>query len=201
MTTYNSYEEAKIANPESEIFKSPGVPKAFTARPNSQLWFKCNPADHCMTIEKFLADGHKFAEGDLIFNSHPSPSVDCIRDEDLVDYNEFDEEDDDKRYILRAAALETKEPKRTKESTAIDTLERLGYEWKGGELWKPPIGEAPSYLLPKRTKVDKINHKASEYPNGSECKVSAILTLIESEFGSGALFAVADVLSGYGDKD
>ena len=31
-------------------------------------------------------------------------------------------------------------------TSAIDTLERLGYEWKGGELWKPPIGKTPDLI-------------------------------------------------------
>lgn len=35
---------------------------------------------------------------------------------------------------------------RTKESTAVETLERMGYEWKGGELWKSPLGKKPGYL-------------------------------------------------------
>ena len=35
---------------------------------------------------------------------------------------------------------------RTKESTAVDTLEKMGYSWNGGELWKPPIGKVPYYI-------------------------------------------------------
>ncbi|AUR87532.1 hypothetical protein NVP1101O_121 [Vibrio phage 1.101.O._10N.261.45.C6] len=47
-------------------------------------------------------------------------------------------------------------PNRTKESTAVETLERMGYEWKGGELWKPPVGIAPDYIKPKRTNVEYV---------------------------------------------
>jgi hypothetical protein len=35
---------------------------------------------------------------------------------------------------------------RTLASTAVKTLESLGYAWNGGELWKPPIGKAPAYV-------------------------------------------------------
>ena len=35
---------------------------------------------------------------------------------------------------------------RTAESSAVKTLESLGYVWNGGELWRPPIGKAPSYI-------------------------------------------------------
>jgi hypothetical protein len=116
MTTYNSYEAAKIANPDSEIWASKlarcGRDNIFGTKVSlaelTNNYFKCNPADHCMTVEKFLADGNKFVEGDVIFNTYPRPTVDFICDADLNNYNELDEEDDDKRYILRAAALEEK---------------------------------------------------------------------------------------------
>lgn len=39
-------------------------------------------------------------------------------------------------------------PKRTEQSTAVETLRRMGYEWKGGALWKPPLGEVPKYVRP-----------------------------------------------------
>ena len=47
-------------------------------------------------------------------------------------------------------------PKRTLESSAIETLQSLGYEWKGGELWKPPVGVAPGYLKPKRMREEYV---------------------------------------------
>lgn len=30
---------------------------------------------------------------------------------------------------------------------AIKTLEGMGYTYRGGEMWKPPIGNAPSYMV------------------------------------------------------
>jgi hypothetical protein len=41
----------------------------------------------------------------------------------------------------------------TTEQSAIKTLEKLGYTWQGGELWKPPLGANPSPLL---TKIDQL---------------------------------------------
>jgi hypothetical protein len=39
----------------------------------------------------------------------------------------------------------------TRESAAEDTLKRLGYEWRGGELWAPPVGKRPDFNL-----IDKL---------------------------------------------
>ena len=120
MTTFDSYAAAKIANPNSEIVTTcdswtggdelKGKFEALNSDPREthlvehERWVICNPADHCQTVEKFLADGHKFVEGDI-----------CLRDdgdvitvtESVLDWNVKDELDG-KRFILRAAALEEK---------------------------------------------------------------------------------------------
>ena len=74
-----------------------------------------------MTVEKFLADGHKFVDGDV--------ELDRIGDVETVGnwlsaavVNDKCPNDDG-RFILRAAALEAKEPKRTKEG-----YEKLNFE-------------------------------------------------------------------------
>lgn len=41
--------------------------------------------------------------------------------------------------------------------------------------------------------------KAKEYPNGEDDALSEILVLVERKYGSGALFAVADLLERYAD--
>ncbi len=122
MTTYNSYEAAKIANPDSDIYVLSrktalmvGKFQAINDAPTSHFasgWTKCNPADHCMTVERFLADGHKFVEGDIYLNSN-GRTLGVVN---IPDYNNERSTIDCGLYILRAAALETKEPKRTKES-------------------------------------------------------------------------------------
>lgn len=68
MNTYNTYQEAKIANPEYAIFEYLGkfgtdkdIIDAFDI--HSVAMKECNPADYCMTVEQFLKDGHKFVGG------------------------------------------------------------------------------------------------------------------------------------------
>ncbi len=117
MTTYNTYQEAKVANPDKEIIRFDKQDE-FKAVGNDELsaylttWTKCNPADHCMTVEKFLADGYELRENDLILNS--VGSVICMDyPSSLGDFGVLNI-CSEKEHILRAAALETKEPKRTK---------------------------------------------------------------------------------------
>ena len=33
-----------------------------------------------------------------------------------------------------------------KATAAVKTVEQLGYTYEGGQLWKPPLGEAPAYI-------------------------------------------------------
>jgi hypothetical protein len=40
-----------------------------------------------------------------------------------------------------------------KQIAAGRTLEKLGYTWQGGELWKPPLGANPSPLLTRITQL------------------------------------------------
>lgn len=104
MITYNSYEAAKIANPTAIIYKASSGSYATNEVFNPELCtvIECNPADHCMTVEKFLADGHKFVEGDVCLR-HDGDVITVT--ESVQDWNMKDDLDD-KRYILRAAALE-----------------------------------------------------------------------------------------------
>lgn len=120
MTTYNSYEAAKIANPESEICKLASGYIA-TNEPQGVSVHKCNPADYCMTVEKFLADGHKFVEGDIVIDDGEVAVIDC--EFECTVYNDPDE-GDSFIYILRAAALEER------------PIEKI--EWDGEGL--PPVG-------------------------------------------------------------
>ena len=131
MTTYNSYEEAKIANPESEIvtetqksieeFSSikrfhPVIENDFFTSGYEYIYNKgssprvhdgyfevCNPADHCMTVEEFLKAGHKFVNGDIyMYSDGLIETVDSAIKSNKINMG------DSSRYILRAAALENK---------------------------------------------------------------------------------------------
>ena len=138
MTTYNTYQEAKIANPDCDIAEITekailefGEKHVFEALVKSSdwesgyafvdnfnesprikdgYWKLCYPADHCMTVEKFLADGHKFVEGDLILDEGVTWTVSDKVNSDTYIYtvksSNKPDIDDSQRYILRAAALE-----------------------------------------------------------------------------------------------
>ena len=106
MTTYNSYEAAKINNPDQDIYKYGDTyrPKSSPCKPN-EWWVKCNPADHCMTNNEFIEKGYRVIIGDIVLDD---TKVVTISDHnDLETYNTI-VECDDTTYILRAAALENK---------------------------------------------------------------------------------------------
>ena len=122
MTTYNSYEEAKIANPESEIVTTgpnweynPALKWKFEKLVEDDgevdahaledsAWVKCNPADHCMTVEKFLKAGHKGINGDSYLDDGGTLMTLGVD----ISSRAFNEKGslDHKMHILRAAALE-----------------------------------------------------------------------------------------------
>ena len=132
MTTYNTYQEAKIANPEGEVYSDGSM--FFTSAVKIFMYdsVKCNPADHCMTVEKFLSDGNKFIEGDLIINTFGN--VNKIRDDEEL-RNELVTENNNSRYILRAAALENIPTETPEEKEVLDGIESAGeVEWKSGDI-------------------------------------------------------------------
>ena len=136
MTTYNTYQEAKIENPNKEIIRFDKQDE-FKAVSDDELsaylttWTKCDPADHCMTVERFLADGHKFVKGDAVLDVGDV----CLIESgfDLGAYNDpYD--GDSKIFILRAAALENIPTETPEEKEVLDGIESAGeVEWKNGD--------------------------------------------------------------------
>ncbi|WAP91218.1 hypothetical protein [Vibrio phage vB_VviC_ZQ26] len=141
MTTYNTYQEAKIANPECEIYQLErnglfahcGHHKAELVRfiEFDSAGIKCNPADYCMTVERFLADGNKLEFTDIIACSNGS----------VVSVANWIMDGVSKYYILRAAALEEEEPELTKDdspqgilSAISNRLHNIGCEHQYSEL-------------------------------------------------------------------
>jgi hypothetical protein len=142
MTTYNSYETARIANSERAIYK---IGDNFTE--SSELLGRplqpCNPADYCMTVERFLADGHKFVEGDVYLNIQGGIRV-VNSNKDWIDVLNGKSAMDNKRFILRAVALEEKPSEKV--------------EWDGDGL--PPVGVECEYAF-----------IGGDYSEWFECKV------------------------------
>ena len=146
MTTYNSYAAAKIANPEFAIFERGGLfgtdgDMVDHFDLNMRNYNECNPADHCMTVERFLADGHKFVEGDICLR-HDGDVITIT--ESIPDWNvKFS--GDDHRFILSAAALEEK-PKRMREEYVKVEFEKLSdaaLAVDGGDIQFNKYGNQP----------------------------------------------------------
>lgn len=71
----------------------------------------------------------------------------------------------DPRFVDVSAVISSKAV------SAVRTLEHLKYTWEGGEQWKPPIGQPPSYITRTRIGHDVLPPqllvmpgKKSEYP-------------------------------------
>lgn len=141
MTTYNSYEAAKIANNPSDIYKLDNgefVTGGWVEHRNydGHTFTLCKPADHCMTLGE-LRDSHGGEQaGDLILG-YSSGSVRAIKDID-AETRSFDCE----CFVLRAAALEN-QMNIDKVETQTEHQEEMSafsgeVEWNGEGL--PPVG-------------------------------------------------------------
>lgn len=103
MNTHKTYQEAKIANPNEDVcINGLGL---FKSGNEEMGWFKCDAANHCMTVEQFLKNGYKFVVGDVCINKEYGVEV-------ISKPSSWNapSETDNLRYVLRAAALE-KQPR------------------------------------------------------------------------------------------
>lgn len=113
MTTYKSYAEAKIDNPDSEIVTTGKYwswhysgqrvgtfEKQGSHTISEDEWVICNPADHCSSLKEFLEAGFKLVEGDKFIGV--SGNVISVKN-----YNESNiiNDIDVNRYILSASTL------------------------------------------------------------------------------------------------
>lgn len=101
---YKTYAEAKIANPDSDIFTNDKDFKAAKDAPTSHFlngWAICNPVDYCMTLEDFIGKGFKLVVGDKIITI--GGDVLEIKNKNTGYNDNF--KDDHKRYILSASTL------------------------------------------------------------------------------------------------
>ena len=103
MTTYKTYQEAKIANPESVIYEFEGCFSVFKGIGSKE----CNPADYLPIKEQFSKAGHKLNNGDLFIVEDKVCELGKFRHSRVWHYAP------DGSLILRAAALE-KPQSRTK---------------------------------------------------------------------------------------
>lgn len=107
MTTYKSYAECKIANPDSEIYcamisnDGRGIyGKLIDINMVTKSHYLCNPADYCSSVKEFLEAGFKLDEGDRFIGiDGVVVSVSNSNSSNIPNYSNAN------RYILSAAAL------------------------------------------------------------------------------------------------
>ncbi|AUS01641.1 hypothetical protein NVP1287O_68 [Vibrio phage 1.287.O._10N.286.55.C7] len=112
MTTYNTYQAAKIAMPLACIIHNTedgyffGMPSREGTTLSDDGCIFAEPQDYCMTVEKFLSDGYKFVEGDLILGCGDR----VIKVDGSIQLWNSPEDADARNFILSAAALEEDKP-------------------------------------------------------------------------------------------
>jgi hypothetical protein len=97
--------------------------------------------------------GHYYTKYMFFRNIGSFPSERCYYDSDTNIYSEWELSYIDislvipiEQYFDDLYERVGLKPNRTLESSAIETLTRLGYTWAGGELWKPPICKKPIFM-------------------------------------------------------
>lgn len=124
MKTYNTYQEAKINNPDSEIVTTApnwDANAEFVGKfealardgrgahylDDDTAWVICNPADYCMSVKDFILAGNKFKAGDLVLESTVKT---MISDHVASEWNNSYHYIGDCAYVLRAKALDELNP-------------------------------------------------------------------------------------------
>lgn len=158
MKVYNSYQEAKIANQEKDIFSLQGKYTCGgdeSLHPDSQgcHWNPCKPSEHLISVKEFFDKGHSFLIGDCFINQHGEVIEVGKRYEGEIvimpdEANYRIPGSDEHCYILRACAMEI--PTQThEEKEALDMIDTTSkrveslakgdvVEWDGEDL--PPVG-------------------------------------------------------------
>lgn len=120
MNAHNTYQEAKIDNPSSEIYTDGQI---FFTEDRARFYYdkrKCNPADYCMTTKEFTNKGFKSSNGDIYLTS--KGLVVNVDFEFALDINKHTLFCSDKSFILHASSLEQIETPEEKE--AFDVIEK-----------------------------------------------------------------------------
>tara|TARA_B100001105_G_scaffold124157_1_gene99519 strand:- start:3134 stop:3952 length:819 start_codon:yes stop_codon:yes gene_type:complete len=115
MTTYNSFEAAKIANPEEDIYKLEDgsfATGSWLQKSNfgEYTFTLCHAKDYCMSLEEFRDSDKKFIAGDYFLSV--SGRVVLIVEDDVSIANRMTSVEG-QRFVLCAAALEEKEKPKT----------------------------------------------------------------------------------------
>lgn len=148
MKTYNTYQEAKIANPDYAIYGNSipvfGVKREMEFMDHS--FYYCEPCEYCITVKKFLDYGLFFDVGDMWIDYDGEVMTVSSKNVDAVN---LPHHMDDKRYVLKSINLKVEIPTEAQEErevldiidTAPKQVESLannsefpnGSEWKNGD--------------------------------------------------------------------
>ena len=147
MNTYPTYQAAKIANPDSGIYKLGGK---FTTNSSSEFGHSlqpANPADYCMKGEDFFSKGIKLSVGDSIIESNGNIAIELTECGAKI----LNSHQDSVAFIIKSEAIEldniakknfehhkkepTIEPKYRYEKVT-DSIFQLKEEFERGELFE-----------------------------------------------------------------
>lgn len=103
---YKTYQEAKIANPDSEVYYSAaqrlGDKGFFSTKENATgFHYKCKLEDHCISLESFLDSGNRIVKGDIIADKEGK--VITVKAENVVN---MPMKTDCEVYVIKAKALD-----------------------------------------------------------------------------------------------
>ncbi len=105
MSTYKTFADCKLANPDDSVFTSTLVEGSFCQYKDHIHTVECNPADYLMSMGEFLGKEFKLAQGDFYIDV--DGCVYCVKDLNDVDDINNEASSDRFRYILKAKALES----------------------------------------------------------------------------------------------
>ncbi|AUR81538.1 hypothetical protein NVP1007O_72 [Vibrio phage 1.007.O._10N.261.55.F9] len=140
MTTYNTYQEAKIANNPSAIYKLDNgefVTGGWIEYRNygKHTFELCDPADYCMSMLMFYEIGLELIDGDMYQNERGIVcTVGDLGFEEQYCNNLEGHADPSKVYILKSLALKDIPTETPEEKEVMDSIESVGeVEWKNGD--------------------------------------------------------------------
>lgn len=125
MKAYKTYQEAKIANQDRDIFSLQGK---YTCGGDEPLhpdlqgcyWTHCEPSDYLMSVDMFINSGYKICAGDTFIDT--DGKVETMTEIDAL--NNCINDDDNKRYILKSAWIKDKIPTESpQEREALDMID------------------------------------------------------------------------------
>lgn len=157
MKTYNTYQEAKIDNPNSDIYeREKGVfaTESLHREP-------CNPADYCMSLESFLASGKRAFRGDIIADKDGKAMI--VEAESIVN---TPLENDCEVYVIKAKALESPAHEWANGDECV--YNNMGYIFVG---MTPTFNDVSCIIFNPKNGIEHVSVRALSKPETPEKKL------------------------------